>query len=124
MLPFYRGMNVAEWACFHGDPVGCSVHLIDPGIDTGDILCVRAVPAAGIRSAAVDEAQIAVLGEVVRYITATGMLPPRRPQAPAEGRQFFRMHGDLLAVLERELASGEAPAAVTPEPVAAAGVLR
>lgn len=115
LLPQYRGMNVAEWARFHGDPVGCSVHLIDPGIDTGDILCVRAVDTRRARSIRelrdiVDEAQIALLGEVVRWILATGELPPRRPQRPDEGLQFFRMHAAIAAVLEAELSAEAAGA--------------
>jgi folate-dependent phosphoribosylglycinamide formyltransferase PurN len=115
LLPFYRGMNVAEWACFHGDQQGCSVHLIDPGIDTGDILVARPIGIDGIRSisalrAKIDEAQMALLGDVVQYVTRVGSLPPRRSQAADEGRQFFRMHGELLELLERDLASGDAEA--------------
>jgi hypothetical protein len=48
LLPRYRGMNVAEWAYFHGDAIGCTVHLIDPGIDTGPIICVRQVATDGV----------------------------------------------------------------------------
>ena len=112
MLPFYRGMNVSEWAYFHGDPVGCSVHLIDPGIDTGNIVCVQAVRIGDARTVAalrerVDDAQMALLGEVVRYATITGTLPPTRQQSPAEGRQFFRMHHELVRLLDRELAGTE-----------------
>jgi folate-dependent phosphoribosylglycinamide formyltransferase PurN len=110
LLPFYRGMNVVEWACFHGDAVGCSVHLIDTGIDTGDILCVRPVPFRGVHSVyalreRVDAAQMELLGEVVRYVTVSGQLPPRRRQSPDEGRQFFRMHHELVRLVEQELAS-------------------
>ncbi len=108
LLPRYRGMNVAEWARFHGDAVGCTVHLVDPGIDTGDILCVRPVDAARAASIRelrdiVDDAQIDLLGAVVRWILATGQLPPRRRQAPDEGLQFFRMHPEIAGVLEAEL---------------------
>ena len=85
ILPFYRGVNVAEWAAFNGDPIGCSVHLIDDGIDTGDILAIRQVDAARADSIAslralVNAAQIELLGEIVRYVAATGELPPRHPQ--------------------------------------------
>jgi folate-dependent phosphoribosylglycinamide formyltransferase PurN len=110
ILPFYRGMNVSEWAAFNGDPIGCSVHLIDQGIDTGDILVIRPINAADATNIAalralVDAAQVELLGEVVRYVTATGELPPRYPQRPEEGCQFFVMHRDLRARLESELAS-------------------
>jgi hypothetical protein len=108
LLPDYRGVHVAEWAAFNGDPVGCAVHLIDPGIDTGDILCTRAVETRGVRTVAalrarVDDAQIALLGEVVRHVWLTGALPPRHPQRADDGRQYFAMHPELAAALEREL---------------------
>ena len=38
ILPLYRGMNVGEWAAFNGHRNGCTVHLLDEGIDTGEIL--------------------------------------------------------------------------------------
>lgn len=100
ILPRYRGMNVSEWAAFNGDPVGCTVHLIDPGIDTGGILCARVVDTADIKDVphlrtCVDDAQIALLGEVMHYVMTTGKLPPCRAQNPDEGVQFFRIHPDL-----------------------------
>lgn len=100
VLPRYRGMNVSEWAAFHGDPVGCTVHLIDPGIDTGAIICARTVETSDIGDvtslrARVDDAQIALLGEVLRYVSSTAQLPPSRQQDAGEGIQFFRIHPDL-----------------------------
>jgi folate-dependent phosphoribosylglycinamide formyltransferase PurN len=108
LLPYYRGMNVVEWAALSGDPVGCTVHLIDSGIDTGDILCVRPVGTDGVRSVAelrqcVNRAQLALLGEALRWIVEHGTLPPRRPHVKDEGVQFFRMHVALLRLLEQEL---------------------
>jgi folate-dependent phosphoribosylglycinamide formyltransferase PurN len=113
ILPFYRGMNVTEWAAFNGDPIGCSVHLIDEGIDTGDIIIVRPVDAGGANSIAslrtlVDDAQIELLGEVVRYVASSGELPPRYPQDASEGHQFFTMHPEIRRVLETELSASSA----------------
>jgi folate-dependent phosphoribosylglycinamide formyltransferase PurN len=109
ILPGYRGMNVTEWAAWNGDPVGCSVHLIDTGIDTGDILVVREVDTSRAANIAelrklVDEAQIELLGEVVQYILREGRLPPRRSQTAAEGLQYFRMHPVLVEKLNARLA--------------------
>lgn len=106
ILPRYRGMNVAEWAAFNGDPVGCSVHLIDPGIDTGAILCVREVDvtrAASVQELRemVDLEQVRLLGEVVQFILRADQLPPQREQDTIEGLQFFTMHPDLRRILER-----------------------
>ncbi|MGQ0715398.1 MAG: formyltransferase family protein [Gemmatimonadaceae bacterium] len=111
LLPWYRGMNVAEWARFGGGTVGCTVHLVDPGIDTGDILCTRATDARHAGSIAelramVDRDQMDLLGAVVGWIIDAGTLPARRAQRPDEGKQFFRMHPELARVLERELSDG------------------
>ncbi len=39
MLPFYRGRSVLNWALINGeDRIGVTVHLVDDGVDTGDIL--------------------------------------------------------------------------------------
>jgi methionyl-tRNA formyltransferase len=38
-LPFYRGRNVLSWALVNGERrIGVTVHHIDDGIDTGDII--------------------------------------------------------------------------------------
>jgi methionyl-tRNA formyltransferase len=109
-LPAYRGMNVVEWAVFNRDDTGCSVHLVNRGIDLGDILCTERVDRGGRRSLAevrraVDDAQIALLGRTIEYVLATGELPPRFAQADLPGRQYFRLHPRLRAVLDAELAS-------------------
>jgi folate-dependent phosphoribosylglycinamide formyltransferase PurN len=108
ILPAYRGMNVAEWAAFNDDPVGCSVFWVDQGIDTGPIIVTRRVDAADCRSidelrARVDESQLTLLDEVLRSIVDDGVMPDARQQSPGEGRQFFRMHADLRLLLELKL---------------------
>lgn len=41
-LPFYRGRNILNWALINDEKVfGITVHKIDEGIDTGDILIQR-----------------------------------------------------------------------------------
>jgi len=43
-LPRYRGRNVLNWAIINGeDHFGVSVHYIDEGIDTGDLIAQRRV---------------------------------------------------------------------------------
>jgi hypothetical protein len=111
LLPAYRGMNVAEWAALEGAPLGCTVHLIDSGIDTGPILAVQEVNIAGCGSiaalrAAVDRAQLALLGDVVETIVGGKMLEPLAVAEPP-GPQYFHMHQDLVAILERRLLCGQ-----------------
>jgi formyl transferase-like protein/prenyltransferase/squalene oxidase-like repeat protein len=113
VLPAYRGMNVAEWAALEGAPVGCSVHLIDAGIDTGPILATRQVDVAGCGSIAalreaVDGAQLRLLGEIVEAIVG-GKMPEALPTAEPPGPQYFRLHQDLVAILEARLLGAPAP---------------
>jgi folate-dependent phosphoribosylglycinamide formyltransferase PurN len=105
-----RGMNVAEWSALIGQPVGCTIHLIDTGIDTGDVLLftpvdVREATSVDHLRQLVDRQQIASLGEVVRWVFEHGELPPRRTQTADEGRQYFAMHTEIRdrfdAALER-----------------------
>lgn len=44
-LPYYRGRNVINWAIINGETeIGLTAHLIDEGIDTGDILLQKTLP--------------------------------------------------------------------------------
>jgi methionyl-tRNA formyltransferase len=88
--------------------VGCTVHLIDSGIDTGDIILISYVDVTGEETVAkarerVDEAQIARLSEVLRYTLAAGSLPPRSPQSAESGLQYFTMHPALVERLNQRL---------------------
>lgn len=43
-LPYNRGMNPNVWPIVEGTPAGVTIHYVDPGIDTGDIIARREVP--------------------------------------------------------------------------------
>lgn len=44
-LPFYRGRNPLNWALVNGENAfGITVHFIDEGIDTGDVVLQQLVP--------------------------------------------------------------------------------
>ena len=95
ILPPVRGMNASEWSAFVGTPVGCTVHLIDTGIDTGDIILVETVDAAGADSIGelrdrVDVAQVEALGRVVRWVIENGKLPPKYAQRARRGTTVLR----------------------------------
>jgi methionyl-tRNA formyltransferase len=105
MLPAYRGMNAAEWSLYHGDAVGVTVHFVDPGIDTGDIVARRAIElGAGdtldtLRAKQQDLACELLRGAVADIAAGT---VAREGQTAADGRQYYRMHPELRRrVLER-----------------------
>lgn len=44
-LPFYRGRNILNWALINGEKeFGITVHYVDTGIDTGDIILQKLFP--------------------------------------------------------------------------------
>jgi folate-dependent phosphoribosylglycinamide formyltransferase PurN len=101
-------MNVAEWSLLLGQPVGCSVFWIDQGIDTGPVVATAVVDIAGCETVArvrerVNDAQLALLDDVLREIAEHGRAPAPAKQLRDDGRQYFRMHPDLLQVVERRL---------------------
>src|SRR5262249_7385110 len=108
LLPRFRGMNVAEWAALTGSPVGCSGYWMTRGIDTGPVAVTREVDVAGCTTieelrACVDAAQLDELDAVVRMIVEERRLPRAQQQRAGDGRQFYRMHADLRALLEARL---------------------
>ena len=109
LLPRYRGMNVTEWSIFHDDPVGVTVHAVDPGIDTGDLLLQdtivvdRGETLESLR-AKHQEAAERLLGEAVARLAAGEL--PRVAQRPEDGRQFYRMHPALRQRVEAALSDG------------------
>ncbi len=107
ILPTYRGMNVIEWAIHAGDPVGITVHFVDTGVDTGDIVLRKEVPleAGDVIQTVRDRAhliQADALAEVVGCLSR-GEALEREPQARSDGRQFYRMSPEERAETEARL---------------------
>jgi methionyl-tRNA formyltransferase len=46
-LPWNRGADPNLWSWIEGTPKGVSIHCLDAGVDTGDILCQALVPFTG-----------------------------------------------------------------------------
>ena len=109
LLPRYRGMNVTEWSIYHDDPIGVTVHVVDTGIDTGDVLLREEIDAApgdtlaALRPKHQDAAQR--LLRVAVALLGAGEAG-RIQQRPEEGRQFYRMHPLLRGIVEEKLADG------------------
>jgi methionyl-tRNA formyltransferase len=107
LLPAYRGMNVTEWSIFYDDPVGVTIHFVDPGIDTGDIALreeIDVVPGDTLESLRGKHQAAAsrMLVEAACRLRDGNL--ERVTQQPDEGRQYYRMHPALRAFVERKLA--------------------
>ncbi len=80
LLPRYRGVDVVPHAVLNGDPVGATVHFVDPGIDTGAIVGrveVQAAPGDTLATLQerVEAAGAALLADAVARFVRDGHLP-------------------------------------------------
>jgi Formyl transferase len=101
-LPHYRGMDAVAWALINNDAVVCTLHLVRPAVDAGEILATAPVPVtpAGTLRARVKAAQLSLLLAVTGFVTATGQLPDQTSQPSLPGRQYYRLHPHLKRVLD------------------------
>lgn len=112
LLPQYRGRNVAEWSVFLGDAVGISVHFVDPGVDTGDVLLRERIDVSDCRSiremrVRLRNLQHRALARCARLVSE-GKISPFR-QSKSGGKQYYEMHAKLRAIVEHRLARGYHP---------------
>lgn len=98
-LPLYRGRNVINWALINDErEIGLTVHYIDDGIDTGDIILQETLPLAldDTYASVLARTQEAFPGLLAKALAVLGRgAAPRRPQAHIEGTYFpARRPGD------------------------------
>lgn len=102
--PYYRGSGTNFWAMYNGDfhLVGATIHYLDPGIDTGDIIChVTAEPE--VRDTAhtlgnrVIRKAVERVAEVVRVLMDREV--PATPQWPQANAHVYRNRDFTPAVL-------------------------
>ena len=108
ILPEYRGLDTALWAVYENqmDKVGCTLHVVDPGIDTGGILEIRPYTWQGdetidLLARRLSETCLTMLVEACRA-EWPAYLDRARPQG--EGRQFSVMPMRRWFQVERRLA--------------------
>jgi len=93
-LPDYRNMNVVEWALYNSQKVIGTIHLINSGIDTGDILLEEEIYLNKVsdyivaREYAFDQV-IKIAGKAVLDF-AEGKIKPKKQ--PKEGKRWYTMH--------------------------------
>lgn len=105
-LPRFRGMNVIEWALLEGSVPTISVHFVDPGVDTGDIVAMEPTPLQpGDRLSSLRNRSGQLQSELLARMAslATQGTLPRQPQRLEEGRQYYAMHPRLKSVAEERL---------------------
>ena len=108
MLPQYRGMDVVEWPILEGnlEKIGLTVHFMDEGVDTGDILKTSKVdfePGEAIQQIR-ERFEPIMCRELVStcqdYLNGKVM---RTSQKKEDGRQYFKMHPRLIELADKKL---------------------
>ena len=94
-LPAYAGLNVSSWAIFNGESEhGCTLHWMDPGIDTGAIAYRETFPIAreetGLSLTARCVSEGVKLARALIQAAACGETIPRLEQDLSERRYFGR----------------------------------
>jgi methionyl-tRNA formyltransferase len=109
LLPWLRGSASVGWALYKDLPQGATVHYIDPGIDTGDIIYRERLAVRPGDTYEVINARMAILsGQLMAramHAIATGSAP-REPQDRSAGETLKVIPDDLLAIGKQRLADG------------------
>lgn len=104
-FPGYRGMNNVEWTLFDKEKLHGTVHFIDPGIDTGDIILDQPL---GIdddvkRLQSIDEVRSAAFDAVWKLLPGAlqlAMQPGFEPSPQGDlGKVRYEMHPFLKRTL-------------------------
>ena len=109
LLPWLRGSASVGWALYKDMPQGATVHYIDPGIDTGDIIFSRKLPVNRQDTYESLNHRIAILaGELM--VEALSAIKngnaPRKPQEINVGETYKVIPDDLLEEGKQRLAEG------------------
>ena len=97
VLPEYRGMDVVEWPIIEreDEKVGVTCHLIDEGIDTGDILkIVRVNPKKFKDLIELREYLSGIMLELMisTIVSINKNTFKNKKQAKSDGKQYYVMH--------------------------------
>jgi methionyl-tRNA formyltransferase len=109
LLPWLRGSASVGWALYKDLPIGATVHYIDPGIDTGDIIFREELP---VQRADTYETLNARVGSLSARLMARALESiiagsvERIPQDRSLGETFKVIPEDLLNEGKKRLADG------------------
>jgi methionyl-tRNA formyltransferase len=104
-LPFNRGWHTNVWPIIDGSPAGVTVHYMDEGVDTGDIIAQRTIAVqptdtGGSLHQKLTRSMVALFEQAWPLIKAGEHV--RTPQNPASGSSHRK--ADLSAIDEVDLA--------------------
>jgi methionyl-tRNA formyltransferase len=104
LLPYNRGWHTPSWAILDGTPIGATLHFMDSGLDTGDIVAqaaleVRPEDTAHSLYGRLNQLEVELFRETWPLLESAS--PPRQKQDPSEGSSHAR--ADLMSDSVRRL---------------------
>lgn len=109
LLPWLRGSASVGWALYKNLPIGATVHFIDPGIDTGDIIHREELKVLNGDTYESLNGKVSRLAAelMVRAVSdVDNGTVTRIPQDTTQGETFRVIPEDLLEIGKRGLADG------------------
>lgn len=104
LLPQFRGLDPVLWSIDKKEPLGATVHIMDEGIDTGDILLSKPMPPQRLKS--VLEARLQVLrwgGKLLADFLKTPEEYPPQKQDESKAGYYSAYPSDKQNDLENNL---------------------
>jgi len=110
ILPYYRGMDVVQWPILNRDfdNIGMTTHIIDRGVDTGDILEIFKIDSSNypdlksLRNA-FERLMPQVLAKSCEGLLNGSIVP--KSQSPKDGIQHFVSNKRLAPLIDQLLQS-------------------
>ncbi len=108
ILPKFRGMDVVEWPMLLNEfnMIGTTVHLMDAGVDTGDILRIHPIDLQKGQTISElrDRFEPVMCREIVQgCIELLAGQARLLEQKKEDGKQFYIMHPALLSICQNNL---------------------
>lgn len=110
LLPWLRGSASVGWALYKDMSIGSTVHFIDPGIDTGDIIYREELPVYHSDTYESLNYRVGLLSAQLMARALQSFVEgnvPRIPQNRDEGETFKVIPEDLLEEGKKRLAVGK-----------------
>lgn len=113
LLPDYRGIDCALWAIRRDEPekLGCSVHWVDAGVDTGEVIVMEPYVLRGDETIEtlkrrIEDQAVRLMGRAVEWVVQ-GNAIGHSPQKKEDGRQYYKMSRKDERIVQRKLAEWE-----------------
>ena len=111
ILPYYRGIDCARWAIYHNefDKIGASVHWVNTGVDTGNIIQTQVYDFSGDETIESLDDKLynlcaTMLTNVVSSIIQGSNTLAETPQSQNEGQQYRKMSRKDETIVQKTLA--------------------